>query len=25
MIEGGTALYELKANDEINLAAKITN
>jgi hypothetical protein len=25
MIEGGTALYELKANDEISLAAKITN
>lgn len=25
MIEGGTALYELKPNDEINLAAKITN
>ncbi len=25
MIEGGTALYELKANDEISLAAKIVN
>lgn len=25
MIEGGTAIYELKANDEISMAAKITN
>lgn len=25
MIEGGTAIFELKANDEINMAAKITN
>lgn len=25
MIEGGTAIYELKANDEISLAARITN
>lgn len=25
MIEGGTALYELNANDDISLAAKITN